>query len=326
MKKTMILIIALLIICVAVCIVVVNFTKNNNESDVTGENVETTDVMTNETTGETETAAQTEAETLNTDLMVDLSASRGYGLSLVQIDKSSPLYENPFYDRTDATPVRVINILGKTTNVNYVETFQYEGFELQDTYKDESGNTYDFAEDGTFLSYVGESVLSDFRGALYSDTGAEPDINEEEALEIAENIGKEYFGESFDKVKLESIEFKTGIYYIDYYQWLGADSSILGLRYFIQILADGRVFTFGMPNIADLRDLDESKYENITKEDIAEEIAVNASKVFGEKKVDFPLNDIIHLYKINGKYALHAMTESRSGGADIYYEVTDPQN
>ncbi|MBQ8524320.1 MAG: hypothetical protein IJ457_06835, partial [Clostridia bacterium] len=250
-------------------------------------------------------------------------ASRGYGLSLVEIDKESPLYDDPYYERVQADAERSVTLIDKTISVKYNKTTQYPGKELKDTYKDENGNTYNFAEDGTFLSYRSKSDNLDFSSALYIDKGISPELTEDQAISLAERIGKEIYGDVFDKLKFESISYYGGIYDVFFYQKLGADQSILGLYCNISILADGRVSGFSMPNLADLRELDESKYENVTKEDIAEEIAVNASKVFGEKKVDFPLNDIIHLYKINGKYVLHAMTESRSGGADIYYEVTD---
>ena len=323
MKKTIIIIFAAIILCVAFCIAAVNFTENRNENELTGETGESTDVMNNEASGETETEDQIEADTSNTDLSVDLSASRGYGLSLVEIDKEFFSIKDAYYVRDNAKPTRTVTILDKIVNLKYNETTQFVGRELKDTYLDDNGNTYKFAEDGTFLAYICDSAIDDFSVAPYIDKGISPEITEDEAIALAEKVAEETFGEAFSKVKFEKVSYNLGIYQVNFNQLLGADNSILGLYCCVSILADGRLLSCSMPNLAELRDLDESNYENVTKEDIAEEIAVNASKVFGEKKVDYPLNDIMPICKINGKYTVNAMSATRNGGADIFYEVTD---
>ena len=261
MKKTVIIICAALVICAALCITAVHFTGKNDVSE------------TSETDGITTEAADTEEEEI---VFEDLSAERGYGLSLVQIDKESPRYDEPYYVREDAEPTRTVTLVGKTVTVKYVESCEWLGRDLKDEYEDEDGNEYFFAEDGTFLSYIGGSELSSFSSALYIDKGVAADITEDEAIVIAEKIGKEVFGEAFDKVKLERVKYEDGIYRVYYEQRLGADGSLLGLSYHASILADGRIFGFSMSGVVALRDLDESKYELVKKEHVEREIAVNA--------------------------------------------------
>ena len=275
----------------------------------------------NELIGGTENiTTDTAGETTIPDIRVELSGSRSYGLSLVEIDKGSLRYNEPYYVREDAEPTRTVTLLGKTATVKYVETCEWLGADPVDYYNDEKGNSYTFAEDGTFLSYMGESELEGFSSALYVDKGLAPDITEDEAVAIAEKTGKEVFGEVFDKVKFESVKYDMGIYRVFFYQRLGADGSIVGLRYYASILADGRIYSYGIPSAAEFRDLDESKYELVTKADI-EKIAVEQ---YGVNADYFPNEEYIEICKKNGKYVLHVMSELRTPGtADILFEVTD---
>ena len=254
------------------------------------------------------------------DIEVNVSEGRGYGLSLVQIDKESPRYNEPYYEREDAEQTRTVTLFGKTRTAKYVETSEWMGSDIKDEYKDALGNTYDFAEDGTFLSYIGSGDTADFRPALYYDKGIAPDINEDEAVALAEKVAQEIFGEDFDKVKFESVEYNNfGEYHVQFYQRLGADGTLLGLTCDVTILADGRVFSLHMGNRAAFRELDESKYALVTKADVE----APAKALYGEDADGFLHEDIIEIRKMNGRFILYVMVETRGGGEDIFYEVTD---
>lgn len=262
---------------------------------------------------------ETEAETTPV-IKVELSEGRSYGLSSIAVDEESWYYSDPIYIREDAEPTRTVTLLGKTATVKYVETYKWAGSDLQDDYEDEKGNSYTFAEDGTFLSYIGESELEGFSPALYVDKGIAPDITEDEAVAIAEKTAKEVYGEAFDKVKLESVKYKYGKYDVEFHQRLGADGSLLGLSCHVSVLANGTPYFYTMGGLSSLRDLDESKYENITKEKV-EKIAIEQYGVDAEL---FPSQDYIQICKKDGKLVLHVMSQMRTPGtADIYFEVTD---
>ena len=307
MKKTIILICVALVLCAAICITAVHFTGKDGDSE----------------TGSTEnTTTETDAETTTPVIRVELSEGKSYGLSLVEIDKGSLRYNEPYYVREDAEPTRTVTLLGKTVTVKYVETCEWLGNDTLDYYEDEKGNSYTFAEDGTLLSYIGESELEGFSFALYADKGIAPDITEGEAVKVAENVGREVFGEAFDKVKLESVSYKDGVYDVEFHQRLGADGSLLGLSCNVSVLANGTPYFYTMGGLASLRDLDESKYENITKEKL-EEIAVEQ---YGVDAEHFPDEDYIQICKKDGKIVLHVMSQMRTPGTkDVYFEVTDAE-
>ena len=121
-------------------------------------------------------------------------------------------------------------------------------------------------------------------------------------------------------MKLESVSYRYGIYDVEFHQRLGADGSLRGLSCHVSVLANGTPYFYSMADLAAFRDLDESKYELVTKA-MLEEIA---AEQYGVDAAHFYDQEYISICKKHGKYVVQVMAELRTPGTEeILFEVTD---
>ena len=132
-------------------------------------------------------------------------------------------------------------------------------------------------------------------------------IKEDEAIKIAEEHCKLFYGDAFDNFKFHYCENDEIEYTIEYFITFGEDNFLLGATCRVYVLYDGTVITSSMINQKEIADFDPALLDGITIEKI-EEIAEEKAKA--AYMDDFISSEIrnVKIIKTDGKYSLQIAT------------------
>lgn len=179
-----------------------------------------------------------------------------------------------------------------------------------DIYFDKDNNEYTFSSNDELISYsisneAFVNSIQKYTGDYKElDKGKTSTLSEQDAIKYAKRIAREYFGDKLDLVEFDSIthDNETNIYYLYFYQNLGADNFIKGIYCYVSILPDGTVNHCSMDNYDELINFDSSLLDDITKEVIYTDLENKTRELYGDKLVDFEISDNIQLFNENGLY------------------------
>lgn len=212
--------------------------------------------------------------------------------------------------------VRIHRVLGKSYRITFDKTervpyYDEEGNRLyggeHEVYKDENESEFRYDEYGNFIS-VTFSPWNFEDGYPIDENGySGPEFTDEEAIAAAEEVGREQFGEQFDKVTFYDIQRDgMGVINVSYLQLLGEDGFVTGIHYHASFFEDGSFFGCGMTNYGELEGFDESLLQGVTKDKIQSYLETQTKALHGDRLIDWSGGDRVTLKKDQDGFFLYA--------------------
>lgn len=210
----------------------------------------------------------------------------------------------------EAEAVKEYTENGVTKTLAYRETKENPGGARIFVYTDDDGAEYQFNESDMLVGYfIGErNVADEMSDANYLVEKGLLTVDEQKAAAIAEKACREKFGDKFDLVTFGGVtkDQGDGTCYVRYYQYLGEEKNIIGLRCTVMILANGTVFDCSMYGYDELVDFDASRLDGITEEVLSAFVKEQAKEQFGRQYYGCCLyqSEPIRLLAEDGRYYL----------------------
>lgn len=265
-----------------------------------------------------ETQTDTETETVQTEAKESAITLHG---TLVGPDD---YYASNSFVNENAEPEKVYVIGDESIPLKLEGSIILESGNYIDVYNDAEGNVYSFDESGEFSSYdMNDDIYIEkihYSVGDHKEFGKDyippTELAEEDAIEIAKETARKYFGEKFDPFELESTLYDedTGGYHVYFEQYFGDEKYIRGMWCVVGIMGDQTISCCGMTNYYDLKDFDTSLLDGITKDALYSDLENKVCEMHGDNLVSYEI-DSIKLKVKNGTYYLEA-----SVGAEINYQ------
>ncbi|MCI9450246.1 MAG: hypothetical protein HFE30_08375 [Clostridiales bacterium] len=137
------------------------------------------------------------------------------------------------------------------------------------------------------------------------------ELAEKNAIEIAKETAKKYFGEKFDSFELESTLYDedTGGYHVYFEQYFGDEKYIRSMLCVVGIMGDQTISCCGITNYYDLKDFDISLLDGITKDALYRDLENKARETYGDDLLN--VEEIkVYLKVKDGTYYLEAIVDS----------------
>ncbi|MCI8331702.1 MAG: hypothetical protein HFE78_02615 [Clostridiales bacterium] len=187
--------------------------------------------------------------------------------------------------------------------LTYEKTINRANGMKENVYLDSEGNGYYFGQSGELLeSKMSDDNLSKANDAYVGDKAKPATMTQDEALAYAEKAARERFGSRFDLVEFDSVhqDSMDHSYSVYYYQKLGEDKYIQGVLYYANVLQDGSLYTCSMGNYDDLAGFDESLLDGVTEATIRASVEKELKNKYGDV-IDYQINEP-RLFYDNGNY------------------------
>ena len=225
--------------------------------------------------------------------------------------------------------VRIHRVLGKSYRITFDKTervpyYDEEGNMLyggeHEVYKDENESEFRYDEDGNFLGVTFNPESFDNSVSMEHKEDPSHPFTDEDAIAAAEALGRDQFGDLFDRLSCRSVsKGDGGERYVRFYQLLGEEKFVNGIRFHVTYLGDGTLLGFGMPNCYSLRDFDESLLLGVTRDSVMSYLDARTKELHGDRLIDWELSgDKVSLQRDEDGFFLSA-----SVMANVHFDSGD---
>ncbi|MBQ8892940.1 MAG: hypothetical protein IJ043_00845 [Clostridia bacterium] len=177
------------------------------------------------------------------------------------------------------------------TTLTYKKSVVDDPYNIEDVYSDEDDIEYSYNTAGQLVSYMNHSADDHLKENVYRD---KKEINEEQAVKIADAHAKKYYGNVFEDFTFESsVRYSPGRYdefYVTYSMYYGANSFITGPQLIMNITLDGNVQYSVFRGDDIYADFDATRIQNLTEETLTNWAVAEVKKQLGEQAFTYRID------------------------------------
>ncbi len=203
----------------------------------------------------------------------------------------------------------------KAVELESKREYEYPGGLNREVYVDKDGNEYSFSEDNHFLGLIYSPDSPELNEWNENADGMSSSFSDEEAIAAATELGREKFGESFEKLSscdvfTDSLGYKT----VHFRELLGEGGFVIGNSFIATYVPDGTLFAYSMPKLDDLEGFDESLLDGVTLEQIIAYVEEKTVELHGDSLVGW-------YFAVDGKVSLERNSSGFYLRANVMAEV-----
>ena len=211
----------------------------------------------------------------------------------------------------------------KDVELELQREYEYPGGLNQEVYVDGEGNEYWFSEDNHFLGIIYSPDSPELSEWYENGDSSASAFTDEEAIAAATELGREKFGEAFEKLSFRDVSTDClGDKTVRFWELLGEDGFVIGNGFLATYVADGTLYSYAMPKLDDLEGFDESLLDGVTLEQIIAYVEEKTVELHGDRLVGwyFAVDGKVSLMKNSSGFYLRApvMAIVRSDDGEEY--------
>jgi len=203
----------------------------------------------------------------------------------------------------------------KDVELELQREYEYPGGLNQEVYVDGEGNEYWFSEDNHFLGIIYSPDSPELSEWYENGDSSASAFTDEEAIAAATKLGREKFGESFEKLSLGGVSVDgLGNKTVRFRENLGEGGFVIGNSFIATYVPDGTLYSYSMPKLDDLEGFDESLLDGVTLEQIIAYVEEKTVELYGDSLVGW-------YFAVDGKVSLERNSSGFYLRANVMAEV-----